>query len=379
MTLTLPIGVLYSTSGTYQRISNHARCGALRAIDEVNQRAGNLRLIVHEADPHGRLEGYHQGIESLLQRGARHVVGTTTSASRKDIVPDLERAGAQLWYASPYEGFECSESVIYLGGSPNQNLVPLLAYVLRQYGKRGVLIGSNYVWGWESNRIARELIDAAAGEVIVEKYFHFGEGDFTSVIEQIMSSESDFVLNNLVGESSYFFLEQLDTACARAGRRVPVLSCNFTECELPAIPRLNHIRLLSSGPWFDVPGSAFGARRRMGCAERVFSSCYICAYTAVTLLARACEAMADDDPEAVLAWLQREPQATPMGQLSLQPHNNHLTLPNYIAEARDGRFEIVHREPDVLEADPYLTRTSLSSFHALALHPASAPNLRVVK
>ncbi|WP_110684878.1 transporter substrate-binding protein [Salinicola aestuarinus] len=379
MTLELPIGVLYSTSGTYQRISRHARQGALRAVEEVNRQPGGVRLVVHEADPRGQLEAYHDGVESLLRRGVRHVVGTTTSASRKDIVPDLERAGALLWYASPYEGFECSESVVYLGGSPNQNLVPLLEYVLRAYGKRGVLIGSNYVWGWESNRIARELIDAAAGEVIGEKYYHFGDSDFATLIEQILASDSDFVLNNLLGESSYFFLEQLNTACARVGRRLPVLSCNFTECELPAISHLSHLRLLSSGPWFDVPGNAFSAQQRVRGDGQRFSSCYTCAYTAVMLLARACEAIGDDDPEAVLTWLQRGPQETPLGRLALQSHNNHLTLPNYIAEAQAGRFEVVYRQPNAIEADPYLTGTSMVRFHDLAAPAPVVPDLKVVK
>jgi len=379
MTYTLPLGVLYSTSGTYQRISNHARNGALRAVEDINRQAEGIRLEVYEFDPRGELDAYHRGVESLLKRGLRHIVGTTTSASRKDIVPDLERAAALLWYASPYEGFECSENVVYLGGSPNQNLVPLLSYVLREHGKRGVLVGSNYVWGWESNRIARELIGAAAGEVVAERYFHFGDADFTSVIEQILQSDTDFVLNNLVGESSYFFLEQLNTACARVSRRLPVLSCNFTECELSAVSRLSHLRLLSSGPWFDVAGNAFSASQRVGNGEAVFSSCYTCAYTAVTMLARACQAIGDDDPDAVLAWLQNRPQVTPLGTLSLQPHNNHLTLPNCIAEARDGRFEIVHRQPATLEADPYLTRTPLAQFHELAAGSSAVPNLRVVK
>lgn len=380
MQLTLPIGVLYSTSGTYQRISNHARNGALRAIDDINESAGRLRLVAREFDPRGQLDAYHQGIESLLSRDVRHIVGTTTSASRKDIVPDLERAGALLWYASPYEGFECSENVVYLGGSPNQNLVPLLTYVLRLVGKRGVLIGSNYVWGWESNRIARELIGAADGEVVGEKYFHFGDGDFADIIELILSSDSDFVLNNLVGESSYYFLEQLNTACARSGRCLPVLSCNFTECELPAVPELSHIRLLSSGPWFDVPGNAFSASQRMRASNTpLFSSCYVCAYTAVTLMARAFEATGGDDPDSVLAWLKDHPQQTPMGRMALQSHNNHLDLPNCIAEARRGRFDIVYRESAAIIADPYLTRTSLSQFQQRVSLPAKSATLRVVK
>lgn len=380
MTFTLPIGVLYSTTGTYQRLSNNARSGALQAVADINADAtSGVTLQVLEYDPHGELEAYHQGVEALLARGVRHVVGTTTSASRKDIVPDVERDDALLWYACPYEGFECSENVLYSGGCPSQNLVPLLAYALREHGKRGVLIGSNYVWGWESNRIARELVEAAHGRIVAEKYFHFGDCDFDAIVTRILEGATDFVLNNLLGESSYAFLAQLDAACERQGTAITVLSCNFTECELPAIPRLRHVRLLSCGPWFDHPGNGFSARQRVRHGPQIYSSCYTNAYNAVQLLARSCAAVGSDDPAAVLAWLHANSHTTLMGELAFNPSNNHLALPCCIAEAGDEGFRIVHRESGVLDADPYLTRTGISQFRDVVGAAPTSPRLRVVK
>ncbi|OLO10138.1 hypothetical protein BTW10_16195 [Chromohalobacter japonicus] len=102
MKLEIPVGLLYSTTGTYQRISNNARSGALQAVADINaDAASGVTLVAHEYDPHGELEAYHQGAEDLLARGLRHVVGTTTSASRKDIVPDVERDEALLGTPAP--------------------------------------------------------------------------------------------------------------------------------------------------------------------------------------------------------------------------------------------------------------------------------------
>lgn len=376
----IPIGVLYSSSGTYRRMSGNSLLGARHAISEINRsETSSITLAAHYFDPQGELAAYQRGVEYFLARGARHIVGTTTSASRKDIVPDLEKAGALLWYASPYEGFECSENVVYLGGCPSQNLVPLLDYVLREFGKAAFLIGSNYVWGWESNRIARELVEAADGQVVTEKYYRFGEADFITIIEQILANDADFVLNNLVGESSYFFLHQLNDACAQRGLHMPVLSCNFTECELPEIGSLSHVRLLSCGPWFDTPGNAFSARQRVQHGGRCYSHCYISAYNAVHMFAQACQAIGGDDPEDVLEWLHANPLSTLMGELQINASNNHLALPCCIAEAKQGQFDIVHREPGLLEADPYLTRNSLSRFYELAGLRTMIPNLKVVK
>ncbi|MHB0775157.1 transporter substrate-binding protein [Halomonas sp. WWR20] len=375
----IPLGVLYSSSGTYQRISNDALSGAQHAIEEINHSdAYHVTLTPHYFDPCGELDAYHTGVERFLAQGIRHVVGTTTSASRKAIVPDFERAGALLWYASPYEGFECSESVVYLGGCPSQNLVPLLDYALRTLGKSAVLIGSNYIWGWESNRIARELVEAADGCVMAERYYRFDDADFSGIIEQILADDNAFVLNNLVGKSSYFFLRQLSDACAEHGRHMPVLSCNFTECELPEIHATSHVRLISCGPWFDTPGNAFAIEQGEQQGRQGYSHCYTSAYNAIHLLAQSCQAQGGDDPARVLEWLHTTSLPTLMGELNVNPYNNHLMLPCCIAEAKEGRFEIIHRETGVLDADPYLTRTCLSRFHELA-DKAHVPNLRIVK
>ncbi|WP_255312607.1 transporter substrate-binding protein, partial [Klebsiella pneumoniae] len=71
------------------------------------------------------------------------------------------------------------------------------------------------------------------------------------LIEAILSTEVDFVLNNLVGETSYAFLRALDEACLRDRRTLAVLSCNFTEAEVAEVAPLRAVRLLSCGPFFE--------------------------------------------------------------------------------------------------------------------------------
>lgn len=79
--------------------------------------------------------------------GARHIIGTVTSSSRKEVIPVLEKHGGTLWYALPYEGFEASDHVVYTHACPNQ-LLPLLDWALPTYGARAYLTGSNYMQGW---------------------------------------------------------------------------------------------------------------------------------------------------------------------------------------------------------------------------------------
>ncbi|RWJ11249.1 MAG: N-acetylmuramoyl-L-alanine amidase, partial [Mesorhizobium sp.] len=70
-----------------------------------------------------------------------------------------------------------NEHVVYMHACPNQHLVPLLAHVVPRFGANGFLLGSNYIWGWETNRVARDLIADAGGKVLGERYLPLGEAD----------------------------------------------------------------------------------------------------------------------------------------------------------------------------------------------------------
>src|SRR5690554_4933711 len=204
----IEIGLLFSRAGSYALIAGSGRAGALRAIDEINaDPALDLTFIPVERDPQGNIDLYRPLCAEILQEtSARHVIGTTTSWSRKEVIPTLEKSGGTLWYPCPYEGFEASDHVVYTHACPNQHLVPLLDWVLSRHGPRACLVGSNYIWGWEMTRAARVLIVEVDGVVLGERYLPIGDRDITRMIDEIRTAKPDFVLNNLIGLSSYEFL-----------------------------------------------------------------------------------------------------------------------------------------------------------------------------
>lgn len=374
------VGLLVSTEGTYKYIGRSTRAGLLDAIEEINSNSRfSFKLVAHEFNPGGNLEQYVDGANQFSDQGIRHVFGTTTSASRKEIIPDIERRQALLWYPCPYEGYECSENVLYLGGCPNQNLLPLMKYAIEKFGTRGYLIGSNYVWGWESNRIARELLDVSLGEVVNEKYYHFGHTDFDALISDVIDQEASFVLNNLVGDSSYHFLHQLNERCREKGVCIPVLSCNLTESELPSIEGTDHIQLLSCGAFFESVDPDYVARQSHQHGEQPISLFYVCAYVAMYLFAEAYLECGTDDPSVISKALHSRRLDSILGSLGMSEQNNHIALPSYIAEVRNGKFELVHTGERSIPADPYLMRTDFDEFRSIAETYDSGRHLRVVK
>lgn len=354
----IEIGILYSRSGSYRLVSAACRSGALAAIADINADAsGPVAFVPVERDPEGNIDRYATGCADILANsGARHIIGCVTSWSRKEVIPILERAGGTLWYACPYEGFEANEHVVYMHACPNQHLVPLLAYVVPRFGAHGFLLGSNYIWGWETNRVARDLIADAGGKVLGERYLALGEGDVSRLIAEIEATRPDFVLNNLIGLSSYAFIAAYAELARRdphfRPERCPILSCNLTECELPALAGAGDGHL-SAGPYFRDPGSGDDGRPKGGAApaSSFEAAAYACVRTLAEILARNPRAGWTDLPEAFSAATF----ATPLGDISIDPQTQHATLPVQIGRIEGNSFKTVSLTTGVAP-DPYLSR-----------------------
>ncbi len=339
--------MLFSRSGSYRLLGETCRDGALGAIAEIEADASlPFRFIPVERDPGGNVDRYRPLCAEILRTtGARHIVGCVTSWSRKEVIPELEKAGGTLWYPCPYEGFEASEHVVYTHACPNQHLLPLLRWAFPSFGRRGYLVGSNYIWGWEISRVARDLILDAGGEALGDRYLPIGDTDVARIIAEIRSTRPDFVLNSLIGPSSYAFLE----AYAALGRAdphftaatCPVLSCNLTECELGALGDAAE-GLISAGPYFRDPDAA-------DAADAFGSSFEAAAFGAVRTLAAKLGA---GPPEADLATLLARPTGT---GLKVDARTQHAVLPVVIAQVRGGVFRTLARWEDV-GPDPYLSR-----------------------
>ena len=110
----------------------------------------------------------------LAEDGLKTIFGCYTSSSRKAVLPVVERRNGLLWYPTLYEGFEYSPNIIYTGAAPNQNSVELVDFMVENFGPRLYLIGSDYIYPRESNRIIRELLRQRCGKVVGEHYLDLG-------------------------------------------------------------------------------------------------------------------------------------------------------------------------------------------------------------
>jgi branched-chain amino acid transport system substrate-binding protein len=349
-------------------MAGEMRKSALMAVDEVNQSdAFDFTFTPYLRDPGGVVAAYHTACDDLIREAqVHHIVGCYTSASRKQVIPIVERTERLLWHPARYEGFESSDNVIYVGAAPNQHVVPLVRHMLDHISGDVFCIGSNYVWTWEMNRVIREIVTSAGGRILAERLLELGETSVDHIVKEIIDRRPPVVFNTLVGESSYAFMRALHAATTRAGLSIPMLSCSLCEPELKLIGSAASVGCITSSAYFESierpENRAFVARwkARHGADSNPSvdgQSTYVC----VMLLARAIRRAGTADVGAVRHAAANHRYDSPQGPIWVDPDNNHCFLTPRLARSVPGCQFNIFWEADAPERpDPYLSNLDLA-------------------
>lgn len=357
------IGVLFSQSGVTADIERTQFHGTLLAIEEINAAGGvNGHLIEPVAlDPASEPARFRALAERLLDDERVEVIaGCYMSSTRKAVLPLLERRNGLLLYPTLYEGFECSRNAVYTGAAPNQNGRQLADYLVGHYGARVYMVGSDYIFPHEANRIMRDLIAQRAGKILAEKYVPLDAvgKDFTAIMRDIRRKQPDVVFSTVVGQAT----THLYHAYAEAGFdpvRMPIASLTTTEVEIDAMGVAAATGHLTAAPYFESLDSEANRRfvtsyrRRFGECERTNASCEA-AYFQMHLLAQALARAGGMETERVRTALLGLEYDAPQGRVRVDPDNNHTYLwPRVGRVGADGRFDIVAAADRAVKPDPY--------------------------
>ena len=358
------VGVLFSRSGVSGITETEHFLGTALAIEEINNAGGVLGRPIEPIcyDPAGDTDAYRALARRMLaEDGVEVVFGCSLSASRKSVMSTVERHNGLLWYPSIYEGFEYSENIIYTGATLNQNIFALSDYLLQQHGPRIFMIGSDYIYPRESNRVMRDLIEAKGGTIVGELYAPLDADGAAhgAMIAEIRRVAPDAVFSTVVGRGA----ERLYRAYADAGIdrvRCPIASLTLAEGQIHAIGAEHCTGHVLAAPYFAaLPGdengrfvAAFAAR--FG-AERPTSMWSETAYAQVHLFARALAEAGTLDAGRLGAAALRQRFAAPEGELAFDGETRHIWLTPGIGVARaDGQFDVVWRGRRPVRPDPYL-------------------------
>ena len=359
------VGVLFSRSGVTAISESEHFFGTVLAMEEINEAGGILGRMIEPIalDPKSEPAQYRSCAEQLLlDEGISVLFGCSTSSSRKAVLPVIERCNGLLWYCSLYEGFEFSPNVIYTGAAPNQNSLQLAAYLLKHGYRKWHLIGSDYIYPRESNRIMRDVVEQQDGEITAEMYFptNANTGELARAVEAIKIAQPDVVFSTLVGRPGREFY-RLYRELGIDPNKTPIASLTMADGELELIDTKLCEGHITSATYFSSIQSPANQkfvdafRRRFGLASPV-SLWAEGAYSQVHLFARALQRAGSlDTQKLVQAALEVDFEA-PSGYLKLDPDNQHAWLRPRIGKVSSkGGFEIIWEAPATIKPDPYLT------------------------
>lgn len=356
------VGQLHSATGT-MAISETGSIQAERlAIEQINAMGGVLgrKIKIIQEDGASDWPTFAEKAKKLLVNDrVAAIFGCWTSASRKAVLPVVEKENGLLYYPTFYEGLEQSKNVIYTGQEATQQILAGLDWVAREKkSKSFFLVGSDYIWPRTSNKIARKHIEnVLKGSVVGEEYYPLGNTQFGSLINKIKLKKPDVVFVDVVGGSTVAFFKQLKAAGV-TGKTQVVLTLSVTEDEMLGIGGENAEGFYSSMKYFqslDNPNNkkfveAFKAKYG---PNSVIGDVTQAAYLGPWLWKAAVEKAGSFDVDKVAAASPGiELKTAPEGYVKVH-QNHHLWSKTRIGEIqKNGQFKVVF-ESDLIEPNPF--------------------------
>jgi urea transport system substrate-binding protein len=356
------VGQLHSATGT-MAISETGSIQAERlAIDQINAMGGILgrKIKIIQEDGASDWPTFAEKAKKLLVSDrVAAIFGCWTSASRKAVLPVVEKENGLLYYPTFYEGLEQSKNVIYTGQEATQQILAGLDWVVREKkAKSFFLVGSDYIWPRTSNKIARKHIEnVIKGQVVGEEYYPLGNTQFGSLINKIKLKKPDVVFVDVVGGSTVAFFKQLKAAGVTGATQV-VLTLSVTEDEMLGIGGENAEGFYSSMKYFQSLDNgnnkkfveAFKAKYG---ANSVIGDVTQAGYLGPWVWKAAVEKAGSFDVDKVVAASPGiELKTAPEGYVKLH-ENHHLWSKTRIGQIqKNGQFKVVY-ESDLIEPNPF--------------------------
>lgn len=301
-------------------------------------------------------------VRKLIQRHRVDVVfGGITSSMRNAIKDVIVSRGRTLYiYPQLYEGRECTPYLFCTGPTPAQQCDELIPWLIKNGGKRFAFPSANYVWPHLLNEYARKVVEKSGGEVVLEEYYPLDQIEYGATVSAIMTGKVDVVFNTVIPPGLAPFIKQLHEAgfTKRGGR----LSCVFYDENLVAMnPAHEWEGLASSLDYFRAIAEGgehqFSAKLHAEYDKRFPDSAQFTAggaatgmYRGIKLWEVAVNEAGNVDRDDVAGALDHAKIAqAPGGPAEMVPGKRHVRMNMYIAVAKAGKYEIVHRSNGLVD------------------------------
>jgi urea transport system substrate-binding protein len=216
------VGVISPLTGAWTVYGKAHMAGYELAVEEINAAGGidgrPMEIVVADSKTEPRIV-VEQANRLLRQDRVDFLAGTFSSAERNAAGPVVAQADKLMFYPTFYEGQSqdfypgvCNKNMFMIGPEPSQQVWPHIEYMVKNYGKKFFLIGSDYAWPRETNKMFKEKFAEYDGEVVGEVYIPFNTPEYESVLRDIRNSGAEVVFHSLTGSDTVNFRRQFHAA-----------------------------------------------------------------------------------------------------------------------------------------------------------------------
>jgi urea transport system substrate-binding protein len=366
----IKIGIMHSLSGTLTASERPLQELLVMMIEQQNARGGLLGRPIEPVivNPCSDPKAYPSLAKKLIHDDkVAALFGCWSSASRKEVLPIVEKDNALLFYPSQYEGEETSRNIFYTGATPPQQAIPAVNFLRQQGITRFFLVGTDYIYPRTTNAVLKGYLASQGITRCPERYAALGQSDWRDVVDAIRrfakggnGASKTAVVATVSGDANVHFFRELANQEVAAAE-IPVMSLSITEAELPALMRSNVAGNFVAWNYlhaFDTPENrAFIAewRRFTGRPDAVTNDPMEATWIGFHLWVAAVEAAGTTDVDQVRAALGGRRFTAPSGfSVLMDAKTNHLFKPVMIGRVGDdGRILPVSVTEGLVPPEPW--------------------------
>lgn len=357
---TVNIGFLTAMTGLETLLGEIQRNCFELAVEEINAAggAGGRELTYTIEDNQTATQATIDKSRQLIFRDDVDVIiGLISSLEHEAARTVTSPAGKLLIYTTYYEGEVCDPYFVATGQVPNQQIEPMVPWLVENIGPRCYIMGSDYVWPRTSARYIQEAFERAGGEVVNTEFFPFGIQDLGPAFESVNAANVDMIWSMLAGADGVTMLNQYSSFDLEPR----LVGQGWDEVYSLRHPELTR-GVVSNQAYFmglDTPeNQAFLERYRAKFGPDVpVNGIGESTYAATWLYANAVAEADSTEVDKVLEALPRVEFDAPQGHVNISAENNHMLCNSILAEAgEDGQFEVIEHFGQI---EPYIPDCSL--------------------
>jgi branched-chain amino acid transport system substrate-binding protein len=203
----LVIGLTMDASGQYAASGGEERLGAMMAIKEFNDKGGVLGR---------RIEALHMDTETTPATGSRvaermitrneaaFLIGAVHSGVANAISQVAQKYGAIFFNtnsSSPTEaGKDCHRTKFVWDGNGSNFSQAIVRNAMKTSGRNWVLLTNDYVWGHNTAKATRAVIEANGGRVVEELMVPQNTRDFSAYLLKLQQLKPNAVATAVGGD-----------------------------------------------------------------------------------------------------------------------------------------------------------------------------------